>query len=1043
MNTHNTFPAASFSLSEARLCYQNQSSPSQLPDAMRAEQEMVKNPDVMQAKEAYEAFLRIKRPELLDQPDRTYFLAMVTNEMLLPAWEQRDQQALWPEKGRIDYGSYRRENIRAADPFDLLNRQNMQEEVEKLTAEAEAAKQRSELLTRQKDEAEQRQESQQDIMRMRQAAEAAQRAAIVADEALAQAKDRMNQADADRDAVAGAQEKWVMEGVLDNTLMEKTADQYLAWRAQLDAVLGEKGIRVPRKQSQDTPWAKDDLLREEYFRLLVLVSQGKAEDVQKSAQGGLEGLRALLTGEAGRLGRASRVYEELVPQELGSTETLNMYGFVPGPAVRNAYWKLRSGTDGAWVKPGEAPQAADAAAPVLRPGESAAAWLDNPMLAWEFLKDPATGFISKPENKKFLDALQYWNDPESRGDRQTEPEISEEATKAILNLIVLSLLEYERMLGNSARQRTEIKLRENIGEKIEGQARGVWEYIKEYRDHPLGSALVAGAAFVALRAIYKFLFKNEHNNFVKWAVRGGLLGLAIGLYQKNTTGKAWWEGAWNKVEQWRGKERALKPEDQMLPRYWSAECKITDPQKRDCMLLIEEQDSKQTLDWYGRMDQALLAGKVRNNASLPADLQLPFRLDSTTKERVFGQKSNTEIALLFYTTLKEFFKNRGEAVKKEGGPLADREKLTDPATLGYHYIYEKYITRRIVTSIAGSLRYKNEIEPITEVRENLTSGTRRTTTLVPGSVTENRMEEYTAQEQEQDMAHWPMWNIFLLEADPATLRKMGREAATPATMLEQLKYRAVEAAGYGRILIANTINATDALIQKLIDKVGPALKDLPGTIVRVTGQAGKYVVEVLNSAGAAIGTFTVDTYTDAVKEIYALHGVPKEKYEQYVLNVQHIEGLEYNGTNAGLRASILGTKEVVIGQFTPLDYVPGDTYLRGNKTSITVPASEFASANAAKLDEWVENWRQTAIVKKSSELLPLAVPSYPDFTISLPAGQEWVEYGRPGGAGGSGSVGRSSIYEFIQLRSNEILQKYKAWVSNVGRPATSTDPLHP
>ncbi|MDD5623979.1 MAG: hypothetical protein PHI23_04705, partial [Candidatus Peribacteraceae bacterium] len=481
-------------------------------------------------------------------------------------------------------------------------------------------------------------------------------------------------------------------------VLERTIKQYQEWRRQLDAVLVRNRIIIPGAESVEAPaWQEgNSLSRDQYFSLLVLVVQGKKTREFAEAKN-IADLRALIADNAAAIERPHAFYTELLPEEMGPKEMLARHGVVIGRETRSAYMEIRSGTK---------------ESPLLPAGQSAAFWRSNPMLAYDFLSDEDLPFSQSESNQSFLFSLYMHYEPDAEkkrammeafvgkyGDAKArEMSLSREATDATLELVIKSLLVTETEYAASSDKREELKERMTTGQTVEQWVKEAYRYMGDLKKHPVGSVLMGATAFIIIKWLYDFFFTDKHNKYVRnLVVYPSIIGAAIGLYQQHKHGKAWWES----LGELAGLSRGKKPEDvnererDTLADYWARECGITDSQERECLLLLGNHDCRDVLQWYGRMDQAMLAGTATEDND---SLLLPFELDDKVKDNVFGREMNDiNVAKVFYRTLHKFFAQRGKTMRGRLGEGPGMER--DNAALGYSIINKVYVERKPFSAI--------------------------------------------------------------------------------------------------------------------------------------------------------------------------------------------------------------------------------------------------------------------------------------------------------------------------------------------------------
>jgi|GEM_PF-2665807 len=730
MNTHIHNTTASFSLREARLCGRQVESVGQLQETMEGDKELRNNPHLRAALERYNKLIAVKYDKEfpVNSPERSFVLSMLLHYMTADA------------KGEApnSYKDFTRGGIHLSDPF----------------------KRKTALLVNLGN-------------------------ATLAGDEKKKVENQKEIAEIDK-----ATTDWNGDKYVDDAVLQKTIDVYLGWKRPLDALLKSKNVRIPQNEALEGPGGRSVLSRDQYFSLLLIVSEGGLQDIEKELQKGNDPTASILAfleqkPVKEQVEPAQKAYRKLTINERGPAEALANFGIQLGPIVRARYFAVRNGT---------------AKSPHLVAGESAASWEKDPWKAYLFLTEKESGVdASLGPNIQFLDAFKYYFDPATQNEPKAAEygpkgkEMSKEDVIAGLRLIIRTLSEQDAVLTASAQARNALRNDKDITQKIEDIGGKTWEYIKEYRDHPIGSALIAIGGFLILRGLWRFL-KKEHYNITNYAVLAGFAGLSVGLLQKNMTGKAWWESAGNKMKRWMGKEGDIDREDATMANYWTKmELKIDDQQKTNCMLLMEKQSASTVMDWYARYSQSNHSKGAGDNTPLGPGLQFPFpKGQEALRFKNFGNSSDARVSRLMYETLRAFFVNRGQAAVQSNLWDDPGENEEARASIGYSYIRQKYLTAtpftRLLSTGTTTTYGTPPILARTTVRGGIPTGS--TVSLGPSSV----RGPAVAVEQPVNYADASMWQIFYLESNPEMISRMGKQGAEYGSVLAELNYRAREIA---------------------------------------------------------------------------------------------------------------------------------------------------------------------------------------------------------------------------------------------------------
>ncbi len=426
-------------------------------------------------------------------------------------------------------------------------------------------------------------------------------------------------------------------------VIRRNINEYIQRRDRLNnVILRPRNIAIPTGMSIDNPGALVALTRNEHFELLcVMITRStELEDrLTLAASAGVPQLREFLAQLDGpmrvQINMANVIRADVTFQNMGPTEALTRFGIVLGPYLRQQYLQERT-------RPGS------------NGGPDASLWEERPMLAHSFLM--RTRFPDLTGNNHFLEALRFHFDPRSDRNPTLMHGMSRGDVQSILSLITQSLMVSDQFLAKSIQQRTELRSRVNVGQQIEKTGAEVWNYVRNFQDHPVGAAVVGLTGFLAAKWLYNQIFNNEHWNITNYLGYGAIGGLAVGLFQQHRTGTAWWTDLTTAVDRMRDAELRLDPRDRTVSGYWARECNLPDARHRFCLSVLEEQPIVAVMNWYRQ--------KAVNPA---APRPLPFNLGQY--RNLFGQLPPLEIERLFYESLRAFFEHRGRAVSSGGWRL--------------------------------------------------------------------------------------------------------------------------------------------------------------------------------------------------------------------------------------------------------------------------------------------------------------------------------------------------------------------------------------
>lgn len=579
---------------------------------------------------------------------------------------------------------------------------------------------------------------------------------------------------------------------------------------------------------------RNTLTRDEYLRLLTMAWNGDAAvvtDIIAKSNSKVGALRTALEREdiVATTERVQTMSADLSLEEMGSGEALRRFGVELGPVARRDYIELRrSKVD----------------------FKSADVWLREPTEAHAFLKDrlpPTDG------NKRFLAALERYNatDWKQPGPSQLNDlgGVSPDDTKATLQLVVTNLLSSENVLRNTSAGLQEMKLAKGPGVELEKQVGDIFEYMTNVREHPAGSlALWAGLALVGYNA-WQAIAKG--NSPFRRLLAGGLIFAAgYGLYQKQRTGKAYWDDMLESINAWRKKDLEKPEEEQTLPNIWAEkldrEARFYDGlgynfdrrHTKATLSLIEKQPIGKVVDWYDKMETW---NQTQDPQTMP---DLPF--DFASRERaLFGKAKRSDISKFMYRTMRSFFADRGKMVRQEhlGFILPAGVEKRDDAGLGAAYVRERYVNKRYFTRLIETTFKQMNIEldgSVTTVRmlepgainmndpAAVNAGLDRVVEKRPDfrAVIDMARVAYLAETKPIKTADWQMWHVFMTETDVETWGRKGRDGAAPASWITQ-------GVDYGKRLVGDAKARYDEAARGAFPDVPatPAFPDVPAAAV--------------------------------------------------------------------------------------------------------------------------------------------------------------------------------------------------------------------
>lgn len=744
---------------EARLCQRENAERAR--EAVSAYQQMHENKDIVSARAQFDnPELRREYPQMTGkQPlDRSFFMALMMGSSL-------------PVE-RKGYGDIERKDINISDPFRLAKKTN-KEVGEWLSKNVQPA-----------------------ILKELDAAPKP-----TTEPELTTWLERMGQLYKDRMA-RGARE-FARTGTFNDTLLSKVPlERYATIRKDLDALFRKEGIRVPGIDVDKSQLGDNNLTRREYLALLSLI-WNDTEDIMGplavEAAKGVQFVRTFIKTKQPAPSEADRAYIDLSLEELGPSETLSGLGITVPVDLRKNYNNAlvaREGDDPEYIETEAGPVLTGRPKIIINPEDSAATWDKYPARAYPFLSThmaiPGTG------NLKFLEAMRYYFvvSP-SEQTKMDKPEMTEKDTRAMLHIISQMLVDSEKVLDKTIDQRVGFRDSLTLADKIENGAGDIFKYMLDIRKHPIGSAAMWMLAAGTIYGGYKFL-TGKHKRGTKWLAYGALAGVAFGLYQQSRNGEAWWETVWNKANTLMGRERTKQPTEQTLPNYWAEELKMDSDKERVMLSLLGEGKVGDVMNWYKEMH----LWKKRGSSLDESQPELPLNYDPKF-DKFFGTATWDQRNEMFYTVMSKFLANRGRAVKTEYPDYVSEMKLEDDEAIGNAYIRDRYLEQTYVVSVISGIEKAANItididgEMILNWNDNdprliqiKTEHPKIYATLFKIHQTYEQERQIRASEQ------WDMSTIFLLEANPETLRRMGRAGAEAASLLDVVYRQTTDALKY-------------------------------------------------------------------------------------------------------------------------------------------------------------------------------------------------------------------------------------------------------
>jgi hypothetical protein len=405
-------------------------------------------------------------------------------------------------------------------------------------------------------------------------------------------------------------------------------------------------------------------------------------------------------------------------------------------------------------------------------------------------------------NDRFLDALNYWfvaSDPAvqasiQRRHRGREP-LKQDDTEAILDLIIKTLTQHEGVATRSLQQQADLKEQVGPEEKLEKGVADAWEYLKDFREHPVGSAAIAGIGIVAALYLWRLKDKEKFTPF-DLTMLGAFGVLGVNAFIKHQTGEGILDHAKELTKKYTGVElfssSDVPLEQQTLPNYWA---KVVDSQDADkdipnnvltenrriaCLTLLQDQRLNDVTNWYEKMEL------WRTNGSRGAPPALPFPIQRA--EKFFGNADRREILHYFHQTLHHFFFERGRNLP----PNLRTSSLSggsDYAAKGLAYIRQKYMVSGLenvadnrLARFPDVITYNGKTYDLSKPQSDAMLKLRKDDPQVYRRLLLGRLIE-----KNFDWRNLKMYTVFLMEADPNGLNALGPLGADTAGLVREIQ----------------------------------------------------------------------------------------------------------------------------------------------------------------------------------------------------------------------------------------------------------------
>ncbi len=279
-----------------------------------------------------------------------------------------------------------------------------------------------------------------------------------------------------------------------NIPLTLAATRYVRCKSLLNTILHDVGITVSHEN--EGAGGEHDLSGPEYLQILEYYwaseKMGEADIAIRSNAKSAESLRQFVA--ANKTPNSFHVlaaHTDLTIDTMESSKLLQRFGIEVDQSEIQTYIVQRK-------------EQAAAGFP------SAGTWLAHPERAVEFL---GTEFADRSEgNKEFIRSVEWHLQltDDERAARITAgekaPDMDKNDTHKALQEIVNAFLLREKVLTQSIQARTDQITAKGLDAKAEGLVGKGFEYITDVRKHPVGSIMLALAAFLAARMVWRSLF---------------------------------------------------------------------------------------------------------------------------------------------------------------------------------------------------------------------------------------------------------------------------------------------------------------------------------------------------------------------------------------------------------------------------------------------------------------------------------------------------------------------------------------------------------
>ena len=597
-------------------------------------------------------------------------------------------------------------------------------------------------------------------------------------------------------------------------LMGILISYYRGIRTQLDERLLQIGIQIPGIQGDVQSIGSKNLTRQEYLGLLSLMWNGEIDTPDLT--GSVQDVRILLgnrsktsTGAPDpQLMHIQQLYTDRGFKELGPQEVLSSMGMRIGPHLHNAYMRLVEGKNARFGSE----QREDPGIPGLTPLQKekpmtiedvggASSWImkvqtpDGAKKVHTFLRRYMTA-PSGSANDRFLRSLKahYIDQINPAGTKAlnvltggvgatgmgTADILDKNDTDAVLGYVTQSLMDSERVMKSSADQKREMRDRFDA---MKG-----WVELLKGKHGMVGAIAGWGATYMFGRMLWGII-TSEKNRYGKLALFAAATGVAIHQMRRSERGESGIGRLLEGLTNWSGKEKLKKPEEQTIPNYWFNELDFSTSQERAALSVIQEANVQDSIEFYEGMKKEMATSK---NGRFGTPLPSGMRADTKLKNTEMGKITRNKEKVLYFTVLEKFFANRGKEIAKNEiiAPLVRRgTSITNTADLGLEYIKMRYGNHGFLEKIRGNkVRIGcEEIDAALIVDNEAYAELLQKFNHCPDFIRDLQTLRYLLLEQSgQSTVNWQMSMVFLLEANPEILRRMGDEGKHASSQIYQI-----------------------------------------------------------------------------------------------------------------------------------------------------------------------------------------------------------------------------------------------------------------